>query len=319
MTIPVLHSLPSSPTDMTVAVTGSTGLIGSAVVQALTQRGTVVRPLVRRPAQNENEISWDPEHETIDAARLEGVDAVINLAGESLAQRWSDTAKRRIRDSRVKGTAALSRAIASLAMKPRVMLSGSAIGIYGLRGDETLDESSTLGSDFLASVASEWEAATKPAVDAGIRVVYLRSGLVLSPNGGVLAKLLTPFRLGVGGRLGDGKQWMSWIGLTDYVEAVTFLLDTASIAGPVNLVSPNPVTNDEFRRVLARVLRRPAFFHVPRAAFTLTMGEMAEATVLASQRVRPRRLLEAGFNFTLPTLEAALRAELTRSERSDGR
>ena len=304
---------------MTVAVTGSTGLIGSAVVRALTQRGTVVRALVRRPAKNENEITWDPERETVDVAELEGVDAVIHFAGESLAQRWSDSAKRRIRDSRVKGTAALSRAIASLTTKPRVMLSGSAMGIYGLRGDETLDESSTLGSDFLATVASEWEAATRPAVDAGIRVVYLRTGLVVSPHGGALEKLLTPFRLGLGGRLGDGKQWMSWIALTDYVEAVTFLLDAASIAGPVNLVSPNPVTNEEFTRTLARVLRRPAFFHVPRAALTLAMGEMAEATVLASQRIRPRRLLEAGFNFSLPTLEAALRAELTRSERSDGR
>jgi len=318
MTNPVLNSLQSPPTGMTVAITGSTGLIGSAVVRALTQFGAVVRPLVRRAAQNENEISWDPEHETVDVARLEGVDAVINLAGESLAQRWSDSVKRRIRDSRVKGTAALSRAIASLAVKPRVMLSGSAMGIYGLRGDETLDESSTLGNDFLAGVATEWEAATKPAIDAGIRVVLLRTGLVLSPDGGALEKLLTPFRLGVGGRLGDGKQWSSWIALTDYVNAVIFLLGDASIAGPVNLVAPNPVTNEEFTRVLARVLRRPAFFHVPRAALTLTMGEMAEATVLASQRIRPRRLLEAGFNFSLPTLEAALRAELTRSERSDG-
>jgi uncharacterized protein (TIGR01777 family) len=304
---------------VTVAVSGSTGLIGSAIVRVLTQRGNAVRALVRRPAQNEDEISWDPEHETIDAARLVGVDAVINLAGESLAQRWSDSTKRKIRDSRVKGTAALSRAIASLDQRPAAMLSGSAIGIYGLRGDETLDESSTLGGDFLASVASEWESATKPAVDAGIRVVNLRSGLVLSPSGGALEKLLTPFRLGVGGRLGDGKQWWSWIALSDYVEAVMFLLADAKTAGPVNLVAPNPVTNAEFTRVLARVLRRPAFFHVPRAALTLAMGEMAEATVLASQRIRPRRLLEAGFNFSLPTLEAALRAELTRSARSDDR
>lgn len=303
---------------MTLAVTGATGLIGSALVRALTQRGNVVRPLVRRPAQNETEISWDPERERVDASRLEGVDAVINLAGEPLAQRWSDSVKRRIRDSRVEGTAALSRAIASLATKPRVMLSGSAMGIYGLRGDETLDESSTLGSDFLSSVAREWESATKPAVDAGVRVVYLRTGLVLSPHGGALPKLLTPFRLGAGGKLGDGKQWWSWIALADYVEAVTFLLDNASIAGPVNLVAPNPATNEEFTRVLAGILRRPAFFHVPRAALKLTMGEMAESTVLASQRIRPRRLLEAGFNFSLPTLEAALRAELKRSERSDG-
>jgi len=319
MTNPVLHSFPSPPTQLTVAISGSTGLIGSATVRVLEQRGHVVRRLVRRSAQTDSEISWDPETETIDATRLAGVDAVINLAGESLAQRWSDGVKRRVRESRVKGTTTLARAIASLDPKPRAMLSGSAIGIYGLRGDETLDESSTLGDDFLASVAKDWEAATQPATDAGIRVVNLRTGLVISPDGGALAKMLPPFRMGVGGRLGDGTQWMSWIALADYVEAVTFLLDQTSIAGPVNLVAPNPVTNEEFTRVLARVLRRPAFFNVPRAALTLAMGEMAEATVLASQRIRPRRLLEAGFNFSLPTLEAALRAELTRSARSDDR
>ena len=300
---------------MTVAVTGSSGLIGSAIVRVLTQRGHTVRPIVRRPARNDSEIFWDQQHDTIDLARLEGVDAVINLAGASLAQLWTKRAKRTIRDSRVKGTATLSRAIASLDKKPQAMLSGSAIGVYGLRGDETLDESSTLGDDFLALVAREWETATRPAADAGIRVVELRTGLVVSPDGGVLAKMLLPFRLGVGGRFGDGEQWMSWIALSDYVEAVAFLLDNAALAGPVNLVAPNPVTNAEFTRVFARVLRRPAFFHVPRAALTLLMGEMAEGTILASQRLRPRRLLEAGFNFSLPTLEAALRAELTRSER----
>jgi uncharacterized protein (TIGR01777 family) len=300
---------------MTVAVTGSTGLIGSAIVRVLTSRGHAVRPIVRRPSKNDSEIVWDVERETIDASRLEGVDAVINLAGESLAQRWNEGVKREIRDSRVKGTSTLSRAIASLGRKPSVMLSGSAMGIYGSRGDETLDESSSLGDDFLASVCKEWEAATAPAEAAGVRVVHLRTGLVLSPNGGGLPKLLIPFRMGVGGRVGSGKQWSSWISLSDYVEAVTFLLNNASFAGPVNLVAPNPVTNGEFTRVLARVLRRPAFFHVPRAALTLAMGEMAEGTILASQRIRPRRLLEAGFNFSLPTLEAALRAELTRSER----
>ena len=300
---------------MTVAVTGSTGMIGSAIVRVLTTRGHAVRPIVRRPARNDAEIFWDQQRDAIDVGRLAGVDAVINLAGASLAQRWSDRAKQTIRDSRIKGTATLARAIASLDQKPRVMLSGSAIGIYGLRGDEMLDEASTLGDDFLASVASDWEAATQPALGAGIRVAKLRTGLVVSPSGGVLAKMLLPFRLGVGGRFGSGQQWMSWIALSDYVEAVTFLLNDASISGPYNLVAPNPVTNEEFTRVLARVLRRPAFFHVPRAALTLVLGEMAETTILASQRVRPRRLLEAGFNFSLPTLEAALRAELTQSAR----
>jgi uncharacterized protein len=300
---------------MTVAISGSSGLIGSSVRRVLEQRGHAVRPLVRRVAANDNEIRWDPEHGSVDDARLSGVDAVIHLAGESLAQRWSNDAKQRIRDSRIKGTSTLSRSLAQLEQKPRVMLSGSAIGIYGSRGDETLDESSTPGNDFLASVCVAWEAATQPAVAAGIRVVNLRSGLVLSPTGGALEKMLTPFRLGVGGRFGTGEQWMSWIALADYVEALMFLIDNVSIAGPVNLVAPNPVTNRELTRVLARVLRRPAFFHVPRAALVLALGEMAEGTVLASQRVRPRALLEAGFNFTLPTLEAALRAELTRSER----
>ena len=305
---------------MTIAISGSTGLIGSAAARAFERRGHDVRPIVRRAARTDSEISWDPERKTIDVTRLNGVDAVINLAGEPLSQRWSDRVKQRIRESRVDGTVTLARAIASLETKPPVMLSGSAIGIYGRnRGDETLDEASSLGDDFLASVAKDWEAATQPAVEAGIRVVNLRTGLVVSPNGGALEKMLPPFRLGAGGRFGDGKQWMSWIALGDYIAALAFLLDTPAIAGPVNLVAPNPVPNEEFTSVLARVLRRPAIFHLPRAALKLALGEMAEATVLASQRVRPRCLLEAGFNFSLPTLEAALRAELTRSARSDDR
>ena len=303
---------------MKIVIPGGTGQVGTLLARAFHRDGHKVIVLGRSPIQAPwGVIRWDPERIGDWAREIDGADAVINLAGESLAQRWSNRAKQRIRESRVKGTTTIARAIASLDPKPRALLSGSAIGIYGLRGDETLDEASTLGNDFLASVAKDWEAATQPAADAGIRVVKLRSGLVISPDGGALEKLLPPFRLGVGGRLGNGKQWMSWIALTDYVDAVTFLLDTASIAGPVNLVAPNPVTNEEFTRVLARVLRRPAFFHVPRAVLTLAMGEMAEATVLASQRVRPRRLLEAGFNFSLPTLEAALRAELTRSARSN--
>lgn len=300
---------------MTVAISGSTGLIGSTIARVLEQRGHAVRSLVRRPAKTPSEISWSPERETIETARLDGVDVVIHLAGESLAQRWTDDTKHRIRESRVKGTSTLARAIASLDHKPRVMLSGSAIGIYGKRRDETVDESSTLGDDFLAVVCKEWEAAAEPAAAAGVRVVNLRSGLVASPKGGILEKMLLPFRLGAGGRLGSGQQWMSWIALSDYVEALMFLIDDDSLSGPVNVTSPNPVTNEEFTRVLARVLRRPAFFHVPAAALTLAMGEMADATALASQRVRPRLLLEADFNFSLPTLEAALRAELTRSER----
>jgi uncharacterized protein (TIGR01777 family) len=293
---------------MVIAISGSSGLIGSSLVRLFEQRGNEVRALVRRAARTPAEISWDPERGTIDAARLEGVEAVINLAGENLAQRWTSDVKRRVRESRVKGTTLLSRTLASLAAKPAVLLSGSAIGIYGDRGDEPLDEASTLGADFLAEICKEWEAATAPASDAGIRVVHLRTGLVLSRAGGVLPRLLLPFRLGIGGRLGSGRQWMSWIGLEDYALAVSSLLVESSISGPVNLVGPNPVTNEELTRTLARVLRRPAPFAVPAFALKLAMGEMAEGTVLASQRVRPRRLLDAGYEFRCPTLESALRA-----------
>ena len=296
-----------------MVVSGASGLIGSAVTRVFENRGHTVRPLVRRDIRSPNEIAWDPAKGTIDTSALEGVDAVINLAGENLAQRWTDSTKHRIRDSRVNATATLSRAIASLSKKPRVLLSGSAMGIYGAHRDETLDESSTVGSDFLASVCVEWEAATSPASDAGIRVVLLRTGLVLSKDGGVLEKMMLPFRLGAGGKLGSGEQWMSWIAIADYVEALAFLIQNESIAGPANMVAPNPVTNAEFTRVLGRVLRRPALLTVPGFAMSLVFGKMAEDTVLASQRIRPRKLLEAGFEFTLPTLEAALRAELTRS------
>ena len=312
MTIPV-EGPTQSASRITVVISGSTGLIGSALARELEHRGHDVRRLVRREARTEREIPWDPQRGTIEAKRLDGIHVLINLSGESLAQRWTDGAKRRILESRVNATTTLARAITSLEHKPRVLLSGSAMGVYGRHRDETVDETSTVGDDFLASVCVAWEAATEPVSAAGVRVVHLRTGLVLSPNGGALEKMLIPFRLGVGGRLGSGEQWMSWIALSDYVDAVSFLIDATSVSGPVNMVAPNPVTNEEFTRVLARVLRRPAFFHVPRAAMALTMGEMAEGTILASQRIRPRRLLEAGFDFSLPTLEAALRAELTQT------
>ena len=314
MTHPPLRS-PELSSKLTLVVSGASGLIGSAVTRVFEQRGNTVRRLVRRDVRGPNEIAWDPEKGTLDASALEGANAIINLSGENLAQRWTDSAKRKIRESRISATTTLSRAIASLAAKPPVFLSGSAMGIYGAHRDETLDESSAVGSDFLASVCVEWEAATSPAANAGVRVVLLRTGLVISRDGGVLEKLMLPFRFGAGGKLGSGEQWMSWIALVDYVEALAFLIRNESVAGPVNLVAPNPVTNAEFTRVLGRVLRRPALFTVPGFAMSLVMGEMAEDTVLASQRVRPRKLLEAGFDFTMPTLEAALRDELTRSTR----
>jgi hypothetical protein len=238
------------------------------------------------------------------------VDAVIHLAGESLVQRWTDDARRRIRESRVKGTALIAGAFAGLSSPPRVMLSGSAIGIYGNRGDEVLDEDSRVGDDFLSSVCVEWERAAAPAIAAGVRVVELRTGLVLGKNGGMLSKLLLPFKLGVGGRVGSGRQWMSCIALDDYIEMAMFCLATDAISGPVNFVGPEPVTNAEFTRTLASVLHRPALFPVPAAALKLAMGEMAEDTLLASQRVLPKRALAAGFKFQFPTLDAALRSAL---------
>ena len=310
---------PTSPPQLTVAITGSSGLVGSAAVRVFEQHGMRVLHVVRRGVRADNEIAWNPSAGTIDAAKLDGVDAVMNLAGANIAQRWTDDAKRAIRESRVTGTTALCNALAGLSKKPKVLLSGSAIGIYGAQRGDPVDESSALGDDFLATVAREWEAATGPASAAGIRVVNLRTGIVLSSGGGMLAKLLLPFRLGVGAKLGSGEQWMSWIVLADYVEALTFLLDADGISGPVNLVAPNPVTNAEFTRALGRVLRRPTAFTVPKVAMSLAFGEMADDTIFASQRVRPRRLLEAGFAFALPTLEGALREELTRSARSDDR
>jgi uncharacterized protein len=309
MTTGVIQGRETS-TRLVVAISGSSGLIGSALVHRVERTGGEVRRIVRRAARSPQEVSWDPVRGTIDADALEGVDAVVNLAGENLAQRWTDDVKRRIRDSRVQGTSLLARTLATLAVKPRVFLSGSAIGAYGDRGDEVLDESSALGSDFLASVCKAWEDAAEPAADAGIRLVKLRTGIVLSRDGGALPKMLLPFRFGVGGRLGSGRQWMSWIALADYVDAVAFLLGAESISGPVNLVAINPVTNDEFTHTIARVIGRPAIFRVPSFAMKLVLGEMAEDTVLASQRVAPRRLLDAGFEFSFPTLESALRFEI---------
>jgi uncharacterized protein (TIGR01777 family) len=291
---------------MTIAISGSSGLIGSALVRALSADGHVLKHLVRRAARGDDEIAWNPMRGEIDAPRLNGVDAVINLAGEPLDQRWSDDVKQRIRDSRVQGTTLLSRAIASLSSRPRVMVSGSAIGIYGNRGDELLDESSTVGDDFLAIVCKEWEAATKVAEDAGVRVVHSRTGIVLAKEGGALSRMLTPFKFGVGGRLGSGAQWMSWIALADVVGAIRFALTSESMRGPMNLVAPNPVRNEEMTAALSRELHRPAFLPVPRFALKLILGEMADDAVLASQRVAPAALQSAAYTFALPTLEQAL-------------
>jgi uncharacterized protein (TIGR01777 family) len=296
-----------------ILISGASGLIGSALVRTLRSGNREVKRLVRRPVSRADEVSWYPDRGEIDPRAMEGVTAVVNLAGENLSQRWTTGARRRIRDSRIEATTLLARTMAKSHAKPRVLVSASALGIYGTHRDHPIDESAELGDDFLASVCKEWESAAKPASDAGARVAFSRTGLVLARDGGLLAKMLLPFRLGLGGRLGGGRQWMSWIALTDVVGALRFMIENEAVAGPVNVVAPNPVTNAEFTDTLGRVLGRPTFTMVPEFALKLALGQMAEDTALASQRVIPRRLQESGFQFELPTLEVALRHELSRS------
>lgn len=292
-----------------IAITGASGFVGAALVPFLTTGGHEVRTIGRGTT---SAVRWDPTRGALDTEALEGVDAVIHLAGENVGARWTAARRRAIVESRVQGTRLIAERCARMRTPPEVLVSASAIGIYGIRGDEWLDESSALGDDFLAEVGQAWEAATAPARDAGIRVVRLRIGIVLNPAGGALAKMLLPFRLGAGGRLGDGRQWMSWISREDLVGAIHHAVQTPSLAGAVNATAPTPVTNAEFTRTLARVLHRPALAPVPAFALRALFGPMAEGTVLASQRVRPTALEAAGFRFLHPTLEAALRFELGR-------
>jgi uncharacterized protein (TIGR01777 family) len=295
-----------------VAITGATGLIGGALVPFLTTGGHHVARVTRTP-RAPGDVAWDPERGQLDPAALEGFDAVIHLAGASVAERWTDEHKRRIRESRVRGTALLAETLARLRRPPRVLLSGSAIGIYGDRGDERLDELSPLGEGFLADVGRAWEAATAPADRAGIRVAHLRTGIVLAAGGGALEKLLPPFQLGVGGPVAGGAHWMSWVARDDVLGALHHLLFADDVRGPVNVVGPAPVTNAEFARTLGHVLHRPAVAPAPAFAVRLLLGrEQADEMALASQRVLPRVLAGAGFQFRHPTLEEALRAELGR-------
>jgi len=298
----------------TVAMTGASGLLGRALIPSLTADGRRVLRLVRHQAGT-GEVSWDPLAGRLEAAALEGVDAVIHLSGENIAQRWNAARMRRIWDSRARSTELLARTLARLDHPPRVFISASAIGIYGDRHNELLTEDSSVAtgtSSFLAAVCRMWEESTRPAADAGIRTVQARIGVVLTPAGGALRLMLPAFRLGVGGRIGSGAQWMSWITLDDLLGAARHVLDTPELNGPVNLVAPSPVTNDEFTRCLGAVLRRPALLPVPAAALRLAMGQMAEETVLASQRVMPVRLRETGYHFQYPELEGALRHLLGR-------
>ncbi|MGA0919553.1 MAG: TIGR01777 family oxidoreductase [Gemmatimonadaceae bacterium] len=293
----------------TIAITGASGMVGSALVPFLTTGGHRVRTIGRGAA---SAVRWDPARGALDGAALDGVDAVVHLAGENVGARWTAARRRAIVDSRLQGTRLIAETIARMPRKPEVLVSASAIGIYGVRGDEWLDETSTLGDDFLAEVGKQWEAATAPARDAGVRVVHLRIGIVLAAGGGALGKMLLPFQLGVGGVLGTGRQWMSWISREDLIGAIHHAIQTPALAGAVNAVAPTPVTNREFTKVLGRVLRRPTIAPVPAIALRALFGEMAEGTVLASQRVRPTALEGSGFAFLHRTLEDALRFELGR-------
>jgi uncharacterized protein len=293
---------------MHVAVTGSGGLIGSALVATLSAGGHRVTRLVRGPAPGVDAIGWDPAAGVRDAASLEGLDGVVHLAGESIAAgRWTAGRKEAIRRSRVEGTQRLCETLARLARRPKVLVCASAIGYYGDRGEQGLTEQSAPGTDFLAQVCREWEAAAARAAQAGIRVVHLRFGVVLSPAGGALRKMLLPFRMGAGGRIGSGRQFWSWIALDDAVGAIHHALVTAALAGPANAVAPSPVTNAEFTRTLARVLGRPALVPLPAFAARLAFGEMADSLLLASARVIPARLQETDYRFRYPELEGALR------------
>jgi hypothetical protein len=298
---------------MKVAITGASGLIGSALQRSLREHGHEVVALVRRPVQaGASEIQWDPNGPP-HMAVFSGMDAVVHLAGESIAAgRWNATRKSRILNSRVAGTQWVAASIARTNPKPRVLVSSSATGYYGDRGDQVLTESSPLGTGFLAEVGRQWEAAAQPAA-AVTRLVWLRTGIVLSREGGALAKMLLPFRLGLGGRIGSGRQWMSWITLDDLVALIEHALARDALRGAVNGVTPNPVTNREFTRTLGRVLHRPTLFSMPAFVARAAFGEMGQELLLAGQRVQPAAALASGFQFRYPDLQPALEHALGRS------
>ena len=290
---------------MRVVVSGASGLIGAALVPSLRSRGHDVLRLVRREAAQADEIRWDPAAGDLDVSLLQGVDAFVNLSGENLGKRWTDARKRAILDSRVRSTELLARTAAALDPKPSVLVVASAVGVYGDRGDEIITEESRAGSGFLADVVRAWEAAADPAREAGIRVGHLRQGIVLSKDGGALKPMLLPFKLGVGGRVGSGKQWWSWIGLDDVVASYARVLE-GDLAGAINATAPNPATNEQFTKALGSALHRPTVLPVPGFAARALFGEMGDAMLLGGQRVLPARLVEAGFDFSAPTLDVAL-------------
>lgn len=293
-----------------IAVAGASGLIGSALVRSLAADGHEVVRLVRRAARGEDEVRWDPEGQYVDAAGLAGCDAVVNLAGAGIGDhRWTDAYKKTLRDSRVLGTAALAEAVASLSDGPRVFVSGSAIGYYGETGDRAVDEQAPPGDGFLPSLCVEWEEAAAPAQEAGVRTVFVRTGLVVARAGGAWGRLFPLFRAGLGGRMGDGHQYWSFVSLHDEVAAIRHLVDAEDLSGPFNLTAPRPLTNREITAAMGRVLHRPTLMPAPAPALRLALGEMA-GDVLGSARVLPARLLESGFSFAFPGIEETLRAAL---------
>ena len=304
---------------MHILVSGSTGFLGTALVQSLEQQGHAIARLVRPGTAQKNAgggraqaIPWDPVAGQIDAAGAEGADALIHLAGASIAGgRWNASRKALLRTSRIDATRHLIGALAKLQRPPRVIVAASAIGYYGNRGDETLTEASAPGNDFLAGLCREWEAETARGAEFGARVVNLRFGIILAAHGGALPRMALPFKFGAGGRLGDGRQWMSWLTLRETVSIIQFVLATSGLTGPVNAVTPNPVRNSEFTGVLAKTLHRPALFPAPRFALRLALGEMADALLLVSQMVIPSKLADSGYPFLQPNLASAL-AEVFR-------
>lgn len=295
---------------MKILISGSSGLIGTAATTALKSDGHNVVHLVRPgKTAKAGDVQWDPMRATVDVAGLEGIDAVIHLSGAGIADgRWTEERKQLLRSSRIDTTRVLVDSLSRLKQKPRLLIVASAIGYYGDRGDEILTESSTTGTDFLALVCRDWEAEASRAAERGIRTVMLRTGVVLSGKGGALPKMLPPFKLGVGGRLGSGQQWMSWISIEDVAGIIRHTIANQQVSGPVNVVAPNPVRNEEFTRLLAGMLHRPAIFPAPAFVLRLAMGEMADAVLLSSDRVKPEQMLAAGYKFRFEILEPALRA-----------
>ena len=296
-----------------IILSGASGMLGSALQRALATRGIPTLQLMRRGPAAAGQLQWNPGEERIieSPAPLEGAVAAIHLSGASVAShRWTDAYKREMAASRVESTHKLAKVLAALRTPPKTFVVASAIGIYGDRGDELLTEASQAGSGFLANLCRHWEAAAEPAVQAGIRVVHTRFGVVLGPGHGALQQMLPPFRVGLGARLGSGRQWMSWVSLADVIAAILFALEQTKLAGPVNVTAPNPLTNAEFTRALGQQLHRPAFLAVPAFAVRMLFGQMGDEALLASARVQPEKLLTSGFRFSMPEINRALRAAL---------